>query len=238
MTDPMQQLLVVQGHDLRDTQLRTRRQGLPERAEADEVAAAQAALAERRAAVDAERHRLEREQAKLDDEVASLRDKSAHADKALYGGAVTGARELQSLQEEIASLARRISDLEDAELELMVERDPLDAQAAALAAEAAELDRRAEELAQRITVAEAEIDAELESEAAARTEAAAAVPDDLLADYEALRSQRAGIGVARLEHGTCQGCHMKLSAVELDRIKALPPDARITCEDCGRLLVR
>jgi hypothetical protein len=31
---------------------------------------------------------------------------------------------------------------------------------------------------------------------------------------------------------------MKLSAVELDRIKGLPADARITCEDCGRLLVR
>jgi predicted nucleic acid-binding Zn-ribbon protein len=238
MTDPMEQLLVVQGHDLRGTQLRTRRQSLPERAEAEQVAAAHQAVVAELAAVDAERHRLEREQARLDDEVAGLKDKSAHADKALYGGAVTGTRELQALQEEIASLGRRISDLEDTELELMVERDPLDEQAAALGGQRDALAAQAEELLRRITVAEAEIDAEIESEAAARATAAESVPADLLADYETLRSKRAGIGVAKLEHGTCQGCHMQLSAMELDRIKALPPDARITCEDCGRLLVR
>jgi predicted nucleic acid-binding Zn-ribbon protein len=238
MTDPMEQLLVVQGHDLRGTQLRTRRQGLPERAEAEQVAAAHQAVIAELATVDAERHRLEREQARIDDEVSALKDKSAHADKALYGGGVTGARELQALQDEIASLGRRIGDLEDAELELMVERDPLDEQAVALAGQRDALLAQGEDLARRITVAEAEIDSEIESEAAARATVAATVPDDLLADYETLRSKRAGIGVAKLEHGTCQGCHMQLSAMELDRIKALPPDARITCEDCGRLLVR
>lgn len=238
MTDPMEQLLVVQGHDLRATQLRTRRQGLPERAEAEQVAVAHKALVDELATVDAERHRLEREQARIDDEVATLKEKSAQADKALYGGAVSGARELQALQDEIASLARRIGDLEDAELELMVERDPLDEQATTLAGQRDALAAQAEALLQRITVAEAEIDAELEAEAAARATAAEAVPADLLEEYETLRSKRAGIGVARLEHGTCQGCHMKLSAMELDRIRALPPDARIHCEDCGRLLVR
>jgi predicted nucleic acid-binding Zn-ribbon protein len=238
MTDPMEQLLVVQAHDLKGTQLRTRRQGLPERAEVEQVAAAHRAVVDELATVDAERHRLEREQARIDDEVSGLKDKSAHADKALYGGGVTGARELQSLQEEIASLGRRIGDLEDAELELMVERDPLDEQATALAGQRDALAAQGEDLLRRITVAEAEIDAEIESEATARATAAEVVPTDLLAEYEGLRAQRAGIGVARLEHGTCQGCHMQLSAMELDRIKALPPDAHITCEDCGRLLVR
>lgn len=238
MTDPLEQLLVVQGHDTKATQLRTRRAGLPERAESEQVAVAHKAVVDELAALDVERHRLEREQARIDDEVASLRDKAAQADKALYGGAVTGARELQALQDEIASLGRRIGDLEDAELEVMVERDPLDEQATTLAGQRDALAGQAEELLRRITVAEAEIDAELEAEATARAAAAEAVPDDLLAEYEELRAKRAGIGVARLEHGTCQGCHMKLSAVELDRIKALPPDARIHCEDCGRLLVR
>lgn len=238
MTDPLEQLLVVQDHDLRVTQLRTRRAGLPERAEAAEVAAARAALDERMARVDEQRHRVERDQARLDDEVASLRAKAEQADKALYGGSVTGAAELQALQEQVASLQRRIGELEDQELELMVARDPLDEEASAIAAEQAVLADRAEALATRITVAEAEIDAEIEQEEAARAEAAAAVDPDLLAEYEALRAQRGGIGVARLEHGTCQGCHMKLSAVELDRIKGLPADARIHCEDCGRILVR
>lgn len=238
MSDQLEQLLIVQGHDLKVTQLRTRRAGLPERAALDELDVADAALAEEVATVDAERHRLEREQGRIDDEVASLKEKSAHADSALYSGAVTNPRELQGLQDEVAALARRVGELEDAELELMVARDPLDEQAAGLAEKRRESEERREVLSQRITVAEAEIDAEIDAEETARGEAAVAVSDDLLAEYERIRGARGGIGIVRLEHGTCQGCHIKLSAVELDRIKGLPDDARITCEECGRILVR
>lgn len=236
--DSLEQLLVVQGHDTRATQLRTRRQALPERSEAAEVAAADQALAARGEALDAERHRLERDQARLDDEVATLRDKAAHADKMMYSGTITNPRELQGFQDEVASLGRRVGELEEQEIEIMVEREPFDEEVAALLAERAILAERAEALAMRITVAEAEIDAELETVVGDRATAAADVPADLLEEYEALRSVHGGVGISRLEHGTCGGCHMKLSAVELARIKALPPDARIYCEDCDRLLVR
>jgi predicted nucleic acid-binding Zn-ribbon protein len=156
----------------------------------------------------------------------------------MYSGTITNPRELQGLQDEVASLTRRIGELEDLELEIMVEREPFDEEAVTLAAERAVLAERAEDLAGRITVAEAEIDVALDRETAERASATDAVPADLLAEYESLRAKRAGIGIARLERGTCGGCHMKLSAVELDRIKALPADARVVCEDCGRLLVR
>lgn len=238
MSDALEQLLVVQGHDLRITQLATRRAGLPERAELTAIAASRVELDRRSATNDGERHRLERDQARLDDEVAGLRAKAEAADKNLYGGAVTGAHELQALQEQIASIGRRVGELEDQELEIMVEREPFDAEAEAIASERSALDERAEAAGQRLTVAEAEIDAESESERSARDAAAAAVPADLLAEYESLRAIRAGIGVARLEHGTCQGCHIKLSAVEQDRIRGLPDDALVHCEECGRLLVR
>lgn len=237
--DPLEQVLEVQGHDTRITQLRTRRQSLPERGEAVEVAAADRELEHRIDDISNELHRLERDQDRLDDEVANLRDRSEQADKALYGGSITSPRELQALQDEIASLGRRIGVLEDKELEIMVAREPLDEEGASIEDQRDALRVRAEDLAQRITVAEAEIDAGLESEAAARQTAAAAVAPDLLAEYEALRATLDGVGVARLEHGTtCGGCHMKLSAVEVSRIKGLPADARIHCEDCGRLLVR
>jgi uncharacterized protein len=238
-TDPMEQLLAVQAHDTRTTQLQARRRALPERSEAVEVADAIRAADERSEVVEAERHRLDRDQARIDDEVAGLRERSGQADKALYSGSVTNPRELQALQDEVASLGRRIGELEDQELEMMVEREPFDEEASTLAARRAELVARADDVAARLTVAEAEIDAELEAEATARAEAARQVPDDLLAEYEGLRADLDGVGVARLEHGsTCGGCHMKLSAVEADRIKGLPADARIHCEDCGRLLVR
>lgn len=239
MTDPLEQLLAVQAQDTLATQLRTRRQSLPERAEAAEVAAALTDVGHRLGALDGERHRLDREQARIEDEIASLRAKVDHAEKAMYGGAVTNPRELQALQDESASLTRRIGELEDQELEVLVEREPIDAAAEAAVAERAALEERATQVALRITAAEAEIDVELDAVTAARAAAAADVPADLLAEYESLRSQNGGIGVARLEHGTtCGGCRIQLSAVERDRIKGLPADARIHCEECGRLLVR
>lgn len=239
MTDPLEQLLAVQAQDTLATQLRTRRQSLPERAEAAEVAAARTDVGNRLGALDGERHRLDREQARIEDEIASLRAKADHAEKAMYGGSVTNPRELQALQDEAASLARRIGELEDQELEVLVEREPIDAAAEAAAAEREALEARATEVGMRLTAAEAEIDVELDSVAAARDAAAAAVPADLLAEYEELRRANGGIGVARLEHGTtCGGCRIQLSAVERDRIKGLPADARIHCEECGRLLVR
>lgn len=237
-TEALEQLLVVQDHDTRATQLRTRHRNLPERAEAAEVAAALAAADARWAELDAERHRLDREQQRLDDEVASLRAKADHADKAMYGGSVTNPRELQGLQDEAASLTRRIGELEDQELEIMVEREPVDEELAQVEARQAELRSQADDVATRLTVSEAEVEAELATVEAERIDAAATVPDALLAEYETLREGGGGVGAARLEHGTCGGCHMKLSAVELDRIKGLPDDATIHCEDCGRLLVR
>lgn len=237
-TEALEQLLVVQDHDTRAAQLRSRRRTLPERDEAIQVASSLEAVSARWTVLDAERHRLDRDQSRLDDEIASLRAKLDHADKAMYSGAVTNPRELQALQEEAASHTRHIGQLEDQELEIMVEREPVDEGLVTLEAERAELQTRAEDVAARLTVAEAEIDAELAALEAERVAAAAVVSPDLLAEYESLRESGGGVGAARLEHGTCGGCHMKLSAVEQDRIKGLPEDATIHCEDCGRILVR
>jgi predicted nucleic acid-binding Zn-ribbon protein len=60
----------------------------------------------------------------------------------------------------------------------------------------------------------------------------------LVSEYERLRAGLGGIGVARLEGGRCLGCQLMLSAVERDRLKGLPPDEVVHCEECGRLLVR
>ena len=60
---------------------------------------------------------------------------------------------------------------------------------------------------------------------------------ELLAEYERLRARLGGIGAARLEHGTCMGCRMKLPATELDRIKHQSPDELVHCDQCGRILV-
>ena len=82
------------------------------------------------------------------------------------------------------------------------------------------------------------IEAELEQVRAERATIAGEVEPELLAEYDTLRPQSGGIAIARLVGASCGGCHLHLSAVEIDRIKKLPPEAPAHCEECGRLLAR
>jgi predicted nucleic acid-binding Zn-ribbon protein len=231
-------LLAVQEHDTLADQLTHRRRTLPAREELDKRMAELADLEERAAAVEASRHDLARTQTRLEDEIASLNERATNHDKVLYGGTIGNPRELQALQDEIGSLKRRISHLEDQELELMEQMEPLDADLARLAAERSGIDDRAAALRAEIAEQEVAIDAELEGVRGERAALVAEVDADLLATYDQLRPRSGGIAIARLVGTSCGGCHLTLSAVEIDRIKKLPPDEPVHCEECGRLLAR
>jgi uncharacterized protein len=231
-------LLAVQEHDTTIDQLVHRRAHLPSRAELDGVMADLAGLEARVAEVQEVRHGLGRDQQRLEDEIASLTERANHHDKTLYSGTIGNPRELQALQDEIAMLKRRISQLEDQELEIMEQTDPLDAQLTTFAASRATLDERGSALHAQIAEEEVAIEAELEQEREARDTLAATIDAGLRAEYDDLRKRSGGIAIARMVGGSCGGCHLSLSAVDVDRIKKLPPEAPAYCEECGRLLAR
>jgi predicted nucleic acid-binding Zn-ribbon protein len=137
----------------------------------------------------------------------------------------------------VASLKRHRSDIEDRVLEAMQDREPLDSEVAKLQEQRVTLESEAEQLRQAIAAQTQEIDAELATELAARAAAAAGVPEDLLSQYERLRTKQGGIGAARLVNGRCSGCHLTLPATELDRIRREAPDTLVLCDQCGRILV-
>ena len=63
------------------------------------------------------------------------------------------------------------------------------------------------------------------------------LPPALSERYEALRARLKGTGAARLVGHRCSGCHLELSPVEVDRIRAMSADTVVTCDQCGRILV-
>jgi predicted nucleic acid-binding Zn-ribbon protein len=231
-------LLAVQDHDTHTDQLTHRRKTLPARAELDAAMRQLAQLEARTSEVEAARHELARSQQRLEDDITSINDKAAQHDKTLYSGTIGNPRELQTLQDEIGALKRRVSQLEDQELELMEQIEPLDAELARLAAERSALDDQAASLRGQIAEDEVAIDAELAVVQAERTALLTEVEPELLAEYEQLRLHAGGIAIARLVGGSCGGCHLGLSAVEIDRIKRLPNEEPVHCEECGRLLAR
>jgi predicted nucleic acid-binding Zn-ribbon protein len=231
-------LLAVQEHDTRADQLNHRMQTLQVRADLaqveDDVLAVDGQLAE----AQRRRDELARSQQRLEDEIASLGERANQAEKQLYSGSVTAPRELQALQDDVASIRRRIGQLEDDELEIMELVEPVDAERSELASRRDRLEAECDRLRAALAEAESELATELAAVKAEREDAAAAVPDDLWPEYDKLRARLGGVAIARLVGSTCQGCHLALPAVEVDRIRKLPLDEAVYCEECGRLLVR
>jgi len=231
-------LLEVQDLDTAIGQLHHRRLVLPERLA---LGAAEADLARVRAGLDASgarRGELGSRLADLEGQAATMSARSKAIEDRMYADRGAASRDLQAMSDEVRHLGQRRSELEDQELEVMEELEPVDAELAILEARRGELDQSIGELRVALAAAESVIDAEVAALEPTRAAAAALLPADLADLYERLRAHLKGTGAARLIGHHCDGCHLELSPVEVDRIWSLPADAVVTCESCGRILVR
>lgn len=231
-------LLVVQDHDRELDRLRHRLAALPER---DALAAVERRLADLAAASDelaGPLGELDRTQSRLEDEAQAFKDQADAADARLYSGEVNAVKELQALQADVAMLRRQQGEVEERALAVMEEREPLDAEAARLAAQRSVADAERAAAAASLADAVAVVEAEIAAETAVRTAAAGAVTDDLLALYERCRSASPHrVGVARLVGHTCQGCHLTIPAIEADALRTAAPGTVAHCDNCGAILV-
>ena len=231
-------LLQVQEHDTAADRLRHRRQTLPELAELRACEDELARLEATRAQVGAGAAEAARRQRRVEGELALLESKVSELDAKLYSGVVTVPRELQAMQTEGDAMRQRRASLEDEVLEAMGARETLDEQLAELENRREELDREGVRLRVAVAEGQAGVDRDLEAELAARQKAAAAIPADVTALYEQLRTRLGGVAAAPLVNGRCGGCHLALPATELDRLRKEPADTLVRCEQCERILVR
>ena len=231
-------ILTVQELDLAAAQLRHRIETHPARAEVAAATEAGEAARAGMAAVDAELHEVGRSIKRLADEVAGIESRRADIERKLYDGSVTASKELLAFQDEAAGLLDRQRGLEDSELELMEQQEELEERRAEAARGVDEATTRRDEAGAALAAATGELSDEITAVEARRAEVAATAQPELLATYERLAPQFGGVAVARFVDGRCDGCHMQLSAVARDQLARSPEDAVVTCEECGRLLVR
>ena len=238
--DPEDQLrlLDLQAVDTVMAQRTYRRRTLPELAIIAESAARLATLSGDVVRAQTEIGDLSREQRRLELDVDQVRSRSERDQQRLESGSVGSPKELERLQHEVQSLARRQGDLEDQVLELMERREALDAALAAVNESVQRVTADRDDATSRRDSAFAEIDAELSDREAERDGLTAALPADLLALYERLRAGSGGTGAAALRQRRCEGCRMELASTDLNRARNAPPDEVLRCEECGRILVR
>jgi len=150
---------------------------------------------------------------------------------------VIAPREAEALMNEMATLDAQIDELDVHELEALEEQSMIDDQLAVHLLGEEQLRNRWAQADEALAVEVGDIDRELADLADRRTELRPQLSDGLLATYDRKRAAL-GVAVAPLVGRQCQGCHLELSAAEIDTVKDEASDTGVTdCPDCGRLLI-
>ncbi len=231
-------LLDLQALDARLDQIEHRRRTLPQLAQIAELEGKYAGVRDRVVAGETEVSDLERVMAKAETDVEQVRQRAAKDQELLLSGRVGSAKELENLQHEVESLARRQSDLEDSELEVMEKLEDARAALATVTAERDAITADIDRLKAERDAAWADGDRDKEWVGSERTKVLPEIPSDLLALYDKLRADHNGVGAAALHQRRCEGCRMELTPTDIGRIRTAAPDEVLRCEECRRILVR
>jgi len=228
----------VQELDAKADRLRHQRANLPELAEIETLEGSRRSLFDQvrdaRIVVDD----LSAAQRKADADVEQVKTRRTRDRDRMDQGLITNPKDLERMQHELVSLERRISTLEDEELEVMEQLEDAQGLLDSLTAHVSAADERLALLVAGRDVRAVEIDADLAALQAERVPAVDGMPADLLALYEKLRTNRRGVGAAELRQRRCTGCQLSIDNAEIEVIRKAPSDLVIRCEECSRILVR
>ena len=177
---------------------------------------------------------LRTELSRIESDVAVVDARAARDAQRL--AASTNSKEAQGFESELAALARRKSDLEDAELAVMERLELADAAVAEQEALIAATNAEGAELSAEGKRAVAEATAAFDAATRDRAAIAGALPADLVALYDRVAVRSAG--AAYLRRRTCEGCNMVLAGTDLQVLRQSAEDEVVTCPECGCLLVR
>lgn len=175
--------------------------------------------------------------AKAESDLTPVRERRERDQQRIADGSVSDPKALATMIEEVDHLARRISDLEDVQLEVMEEHEEAVAVRDQLAARKAEIATRGGEARTARDAAVADIDAEVAERTSDRDAIAVTLPDALLQQYDKVRAGHGGLGAVALQQRRCTGCQIEANAADLRAYATAAEDEVLRCEECGRILV-
>ncbi len=231
-------LLDVQTVDSRALQARHQRANLPEHAELSALSQTRNDLDNQVRDARVVVEDLTADQLKADQDVEQVKSRRKRDQDRIDQGLISNPKDLERMQHELESLERRIGVLEDEELEVMERLEEAQNALTSLEAQLSAVDERGRALVASRDEQIAVIDEQLADAASERSTLVADLPADLVALYDRLREQKDGVGAAELRQRQCAGCRLAVDNLELAKIKTLPSDEVVRCEECQRILVR
>ena len=234
--EDLDRLLALSDADAQRARIDARLADLPEQQAVDEAQERLEAAVRHGDALRVEVTTVEAEQRRHEREIEQFQTRIAKEQERLYGGGITNAREMQSVESEIDAAQRRVDEQEDALLEAMEAAEDLAARiddaartAEQTRAEIVELEAARDEAAQQLLAERAELDVERERLRDALGEAA-------LTRYDGVRERiPAGVAVGELSGMSCTACRIDLPHAEVNELR--DGDPLTTCPSCRRLLV-
>lgn len=231
-------LLDLQALDTAIAQLEHRRRSLPEHAQIAQAQKTRSSLGEAMVAAGTQVADLELELEKAESDLVPVKERRARDQRRLDDGVVTDGKQLTALIDEIEHLKRRISDLEDIQLEVMEKLDAATAEHTSLVSQRGEVENSLRALIAARDEQLAVIDADLDQQRSARDRLATQLPTDLVTLYRRIAERNGGTGVGLLQGRRCSGCQLEATQTALAAYQAAAADEVLRCEECDRILVR
>ncbi len=228
--DIIDRLLRIQDQDLRITEWERELAAMPKRIKAldkqldtyrDSIAAAE----EQRTAAQLEVKKLEIEDQDQRQKIARFREQQM---------TLKTNREFRAMEEEIALVQRRISQLETQLLEAMETVEQRSQEVDACKRELAQAGQNVEQEKAALITHERQIEDDLEKLKHQRAIDAQTLPDEWLKPYDRLFKSKRDSVLVNVANGFCSGCHMKLPPAV--NHAARRSESMVTCDFCGRML--
>lgn len=230
-------LVELQVKDLALAKLSHQLRTLPELAELAELERQQQEAERRTLAARTHHGDVTRELTRIEDEIEAVRARAErHTGRMTQSG--IPAKEVAALERELTAVRARLATLEAKQLEVLERQEAAHQALDAAAAVGNELRAQIKAVSAQRDAAANQIKAEGRARLAARNEFAAALPADLVAEYDRVRRANGGVAVAALYGRRVEGAPVEFTPAELDRIRAAAPDELIFSEDDGYLVVR
>jgi uncharacterized protein len=167
-------------------------------------------------------------------EVEKQRVKIQLAEASLYGGQVHNPKELQDLQQDVASLKRHLETLEERQLEAMEAAEQAEKE---LEQAKAGMDRvtasRGDQF-RDLTDESATLNRDLERYSSERNAVMQNLASQALSVYDQLRKQRRGLAVTTISESSCAACGTTLTASQQQSARST--SQLYFCPTCGRIL--
>lgn len=230
-------LLDLQKVDAEIDLLNHRAKNLPEHLQITELEAVKQSSDSELGLVSIDEADVKREVAKADADAEKVRSRKTRDEVRLASGQGS-AKDLEHLQHELVSLSRRVNDLEEIELEIMMRLDEFTSKANEYRAIISDADAKLEVLTASRDKQLSELAVNVKNLKEERGMIAGKIAAEFLALYEKLRASNEGVGAAAIVRKRCSGCHLDLTAIDAERFKQAPVDDVLRCEECRRILIR